>query len=163
MTKFATNASGDMLLLNLIQVTDSISGSVVPLACRYILVISGWAHLHLIFEYMRKTSEPPCWRKPRRSIRCSTSSAWSGSYLIFVIFLHQAENFDKYDKYWCKYEAWSGSPKVPAAEDHQAWNNTTETQRGQITFRDHVKKRMPQICLHACAYFGFLNVEDSFE
>ena len=83
------------------------------------------------------------------------------SYLSF--FLHQAENFDKYDKYWCKYEAWSGSPKVPAAEDHQAWNNTTETQRGQITFRDHVKKRMPQISLHACAYFGFLNVEDSFE
>ena len=30
--KFATNASGVMLLLNLIQVTESISGSVVPLA-----------------------------------------------------------------------------------------------------------------------------------
>ena len=30
--KFATNASGAMLLLNLIQVTESISGSVVPLA-----------------------------------------------------------------------------------------------------------------------------------
>ena len=30
--KFATNASGVMLLLNLIQVKESISGSVVPLA-----------------------------------------------------------------------------------------------------------------------------------
>ena len=30
--KFATNASGVMLLLNLIQFTESISGSVVPLA-----------------------------------------------------------------------------------------------------------------------------------
>ena len=30
--KFATYASGVMLLLNLIQVTESISGSVVPLA-----------------------------------------------------------------------------------------------------------------------------------
>ena len=32
MAKFATNARGAMLLLNLIQVTESISGSVVPLA-----------------------------------------------------------------------------------------------------------------------------------
>ena len=32
MAKFATYASGDMLLLNLIQVAESISGSVVPLA-----------------------------------------------------------------------------------------------------------------------------------
>ena len=32
MAKYATNASGAMLLLNLIQVTESISGSVVPLA-----------------------------------------------------------------------------------------------------------------------------------
>ena len=30
--KFATNARGAMLLLDLIQVTESISGSVVPLA-----------------------------------------------------------------------------------------------------------------------------------
>ena len=32
MAKFAINESGAMLLLNLIQVTESISGSVVPLA-----------------------------------------------------------------------------------------------------------------------------------
>ena len=32
MAKFALNARGAMLLLNLIQVTESISGSVVPLA-----------------------------------------------------------------------------------------------------------------------------------
>ena len=32
MVKFATDASGAMLLLNLVQVTESISGSVVPLA-----------------------------------------------------------------------------------------------------------------------------------
>ena len=32
MAKFATNARGAILLLNLIQVTESISGSVVPLA-----------------------------------------------------------------------------------------------------------------------------------
>ena len=32
MAKYATNASGAMLLLNLIQVMESISGSVVPLA-----------------------------------------------------------------------------------------------------------------------------------
>ena len=32
MAKYATNASGAMLLINLIQVTESISGSVVPLA-----------------------------------------------------------------------------------------------------------------------------------
>ena len=32
MAKYATNASGAMLLLNLIQVTESISWSVVPLA-----------------------------------------------------------------------------------------------------------------------------------
>ena len=32
MTKFATNVGGAMLLPNLIQITESISGSVVPLA-----------------------------------------------------------------------------------------------------------------------------------
>ena len=32
MAKFATNANGAMLLPNLFQVTESISGSVVPLA-----------------------------------------------------------------------------------------------------------------------------------
>ena len=32
MAKFATNASGAMLLPNLVQVMESISGSVVPLA-----------------------------------------------------------------------------------------------------------------------------------
>ena len=32
MAKFATNARCAMLLLNLIQVTESVSGSVVPLA-----------------------------------------------------------------------------------------------------------------------------------
>ena len=32
MAKFATNVSGAMLLPSLIQVTESISGSVVPLA-----------------------------------------------------------------------------------------------------------------------------------
>ena len=32
MVKIATNANGVMLLLNLIQVPESISGSVVPLA-----------------------------------------------------------------------------------------------------------------------------------
>ena len=35
MGKFATDASGALLLLNLIQVTESISGSVVPLAMFY--------------------------------------------------------------------------------------------------------------------------------
>ena len=35
MAKYATNASGAMLLINLIQVTGSISGSAVPLAMFY--------------------------------------------------------------------------------------------------------------------------------
>ena len=39
MVKFATNASGAMLLLNLIQVTESISRSVVPLAMFMIYLI----------------------------------------------------------------------------------------------------------------------------
>ena len=51
MVKFSTNASGAMLLLNLIQVTESISGSVVPLAMFCILrqlgrigeIRRGWA------------------------------------------------------------------------------------------------------------------------
>ena len=34
--KYATTASGAMLLINLIQVTESISGSVVPLAMFFI-------------------------------------------------------------------------------------------------------------------------------
>ena len=38
MANFASNASGAMLLSNLIQVTESISGSVVPLAMLYIEV-----------------------------------------------------------------------------------------------------------------------------
>ena len=38
MAKYATNASSAMLLLNLIQVTESISGSVVPLAMFLITV-----------------------------------------------------------------------------------------------------------------------------
>ena len=41
MAKFATNARGTMLLLNLIQVTESISGSVVPLAMFYNLMVDG--------------------------------------------------------------------------------------------------------------------------
>ena len=40
MAKIATNASGAMLLPNLVQVTESISGSVVPLA-----MFSGWVVL----------------------------------------------------------------------------------------------------------------------
>ena len=36
--KYVTNASGAMLLLNLIQVTESISGSVVPLAIMFVSV-----------------------------------------------------------------------------------------------------------------------------
>ena len=39
MAKFATNAGGAMLLLNLIQVTESISGSVVPLAMFIIILL----------------------------------------------------------------------------------------------------------------------------
>ena len=48
--KFATNASGAMLFPNLVQVTESISGSVVPLAMFVFL-----------FQTLRKLalSEPP--------------------------------------------------------------------------------------------------------
>ena len=45
--KFATNARGAMLLLNLIQVTESISGSVVPLAMFYLLLLG------FVFEQMK--------------------------------------------------------------------------------------------------------------
>ena len=38
MAKFATNASGAMLWLNSIKVTESISGSVVPLAMFIVFV-----------------------------------------------------------------------------------------------------------------------------
>ena len=38
MAKFATNVSGAMLLPSLIQVTESISGSVVPLAMFFSLI-----------------------------------------------------------------------------------------------------------------------------
>ena len=38
MEKFVNNASGAMLLLNLIQVTESISGSVVPLAMFQVII-----------------------------------------------------------------------------------------------------------------------------
>ena len=45
--KFATNARGAMLLLNLIQVTESISGSDVPLAMIFnSLLITGLSALH---------------------------------------------------------------------------------------------------------------------
>ena len=40
MAKFVTNASGAMLLPSLIQVTESISGSVVPLAMFQIMANS---------------------------------------------------------------------------------------------------------------------------
>ena len=43
--KFETNARGAMLLLNLIQVTESISGSVVPLAMFNIWQIVSWKWL----------------------------------------------------------------------------------------------------------------------
>ena len=38
MAKYVTNASGAMLLLNLIQATESISGSVVPLAMFHLTI-----------------------------------------------------------------------------------------------------------------------------
>ena len=64
MGKFTTNACGAMLLPNSIQVTESISGSVVPLAMffkkvlleKYSNIIFGWHLLNLtkcgpLFEY----------------------------------------------------------------------------------------------------------------
>ena len=45
--KFVTNASGAMLLPNLIQVTESISGSVVPLAMFFSLCTLGKLMLYL--------------------------------------------------------------------------------------------------------------------
>ena len=45
--KFATNARGAMLLLNLIQVMESISGSVVPLA----MFFYGWLHIQSWIPY----------------------------------------------------------------------------------------------------------------
>ena len=52
MAKIATNVSGAMLLPNLVQVTESISGSVVPLAMFYFapvilaLIIVGRPQIH---------------------------------------------------------------------------------------------------------------------
>ena len=46
MAKFATNASGAMLLPSLIQVTESISGSVVPLAMFVLVSQSIKCHHH---------------------------------------------------------------------------------------------------------------------
>ena len=43
--KFASNVSGAMLLLNLMEVTESISGSVVPLAM-FDLGKGGWANAY---------------------------------------------------------------------------------------------------------------------
>ena len=51
MAKFATNVSGAILLPSSIQVTESISGSVVPLAMFCILCISR-VELVLQFAYM---------------------------------------------------------------------------------------------------------------
>ena len=45
MAKFASNVSGAMLLLNLMEVTESISGSVVPLAM-FDLGKWGWANAY---------------------------------------------------------------------------------------------------------------------
>ena len=50
MAKFATNANGAMLLPNLVQVTESISGSVVPLAMfifwgTLVMVHGGASHI----------------------------------------------------------------------------------------------------------------------
>ena len=47
MVKYATNASGAMLLINLIQVTESISGSVVPLA----MFVLKRGEIHVQFDY----------------------------------------------------------------------------------------------------------------
>ena len=49
MAKFATNANGVMLLLNLIQVTDSISGSVVPLAMFFFRIIDTGCFRKVVF------------------------------------------------------------------------------------------------------------------
>ena len=46
--KFGTNASGVMLLLNLNQVTESISGSVVPLAMFINSLVLGTFPLSLV-------------------------------------------------------------------------------------------------------------------
>ena len=54
LSKYATNAIGAMLLLNLIQVTESIYGSVVPLAMffnhlRPLVSPSSWTNIHLFW------------------------------------------------------------------------------------------------------------------
>ena len=49
MAKFATNASGFMLLLNLIQVKESISGSVVPLAMFLFFLLFVCFNVFLLF------------------------------------------------------------------------------------------------------------------
>ena len=50
--KFATNARGAMLLLNLIQVTESISGSVVPLAMFQSLIKSRFKFIKALYKYI---------------------------------------------------------------------------------------------------------------
>ena len=46
MAKFAINASGAMLLPSLVQVSESISGSVVPLAMFYKFVLRNYFFRH---------------------------------------------------------------------------------------------------------------------
>ena len=49
MAKFATDAIGAMLLSSLVQVTESISGSVVPLAMFCSLLVTAFLKLHKYF------------------------------------------------------------------------------------------------------------------
>ena len=54
MAKFATNVSGAILLPSSIQVTESISGSVVPLAMFKIFQLSNWS---LVYDICLKKSD----------------------------------------------------------------------------------------------------------
>ena len=63
--KFSTNARGAMLLLNLIQVTESISGSVVPLAMFHHL-LTFLAFLVITTTFMDKT----CTERTQTLVTC---------------------------------------------------------------------------------------------
>ena len=63
MAKYATNASGAMLLINLIQVTEPISGSVVPLAMFIVCLIILPIEFPIVTKRNRMKKEKEVCRK----------------------------------------------------------------------------------------------------
>ena len=73
MAKFATNANGAILLPSSIQVTESISGSVVPLAmfiCIVIVIVFEYLDLGFVIRVVLVVISQLLWSAPDEGLFC---------------------------------------------------------------------------------------------